>query len=101
MIYCFDLDDTLCRTQGIDYSGSEPILERIKHVNELFESGNTIKLHTARGSKTGIDWREVTEAQLLAWGLKYHELSFGKPFADIYIDDKGISDRSYFGGFSI
>lgn len=96
MIYCFDLDDTLCRTQGTDYAASAPIDERISHVNDLYESGHTIKIHTARGAKTGIDWRQVTESQLLNWGLKYHELSFGKPFADIYIDDKGVSDRIYF-----
>ena len=26
---------------------------------------------------------------LLDWGVKYHNLVFGKPNADIYIDDKG------------
>jgi hypothetical protein len=46
---------------------------------------------TARGSGTGIDWRKKTEEQLEAWGVKYHQLWFGKPSADIYIDDKTIN----------
>ena len=37
---------------------------------------------------TGIDWREVTEKQLSDWGLSYHELHFGKPNADYYVDDR-------------
>ena len=87
MIYCFDIDDTICRTQGLNYSLSTPISERITRINELFEDGHTIKLYTARGSKTGIDWSEITNSQLIGWGLKFHELHFGKPYADLYIDD--------------
>ena len=30
------------------------------------------------------------------WGVKYHELKFGKPNADYYVDDKMLSmDRLY------
>jgi hypothetical protein len=94
-IYCFDIDDTICRTNGLDYKSSVPIVERIEKINRLFEEGHTIKLLTARGSKTGIDWTEVTKSQLEAWGLKYHELQLGKPFADFYIDDKAISDKDF------
>ena len=94
-IYCFDIDETLCRTQGTNYLTSVPILDRIRKVNELFESGNIVKLHTARGSKTGVDWREVTENQLNDWGVLYHELAMGKPYADYYIDDKAINDMDF------
>ena len=32
--------------------------------------------------------RDLTEKQLEKWGVKYHELLFGKPHADVFIDDK-------------
>ena len=95
MIYCFDIDDTICITQGLNYSLSKPILERISRINELFEDGHTIKLYTARGSKTGIDWSEITKSQLILWGLKFHELHFGKPYADFYIDDKAVNEKDF------
>jgi carbamoyl-phosphate synthase large subunit len=94
--YCIDIDGTLCHTQGSDYENSVPIIERIRVVNQLFESGNKIILFTARGSTTGKNWRETTEKQLNSWGLEYHELILGKPFADYYIDDKGIRDSDFF-----
>lgn len=94
-IYCFDIDDTICRTPGTNYELSIPIGDRIKKVNSLFALGHTIKLFTARGSKTGIDWRPLTEKQLSDWGVRYHELHMGKPFADFYIDDKAVKDNDF------
>jgi hypothetical protein len=94
-IYCFDIDDTLCTTTGTDYANAIPKWDRIAKINHLFDQGNTIKLLTARGSKTKIDWSTVTREQLGNWGVKYHELHFGKPFADFYIDDKAISDVDF------
>jgi hypothetical protein len=94
-IFCFDIDDTICKTEGMDYESSAPFVERIAKINKLYEAGHTIKFFTARGSKTGIDWTEVTKLQLQNWGVKYHELQLGKPFADYYIDDKGISDKDF------
>ena len=95
-IFCFDLDQTLCWTDGEDYSHAIPIQTRISKVNALYLKGNIIKILTARGSKTGIDWRAVTERQLELWGVLYHELHFGKPFADIYVDDKAALDKDFF-----
>ena len=46
---------------------------------------------TARGSTTGINWRETTEQQLLKWNVRYHKLFMDKPTADFYIDDKAIN----------
>jgi hypothetical protein len=54
----------------------------------MYDKGHKIVLHTARGYVTGIDWSDVTKKQMADWGLKYHELKFGKPNADIYIDDR-------------
>ena len=90
MIYCFDIDGTLCsRTDG-DYTLAKPFRDRIAVVNALHAAGHVIKLYTARGSTTGINWREVTEHQMQAWSVRYHELIMGKPEADIFIDDKAI-----------
>jgi hypothetical protein len=97
MIYCFDLDGTLCtNTNGI-YSEAKPFYDRITIVNELYESGNTIIIDTARGSTTKINWYELTEKQLNEWGVKYHNLRVGvKLNFDILIDDKCINDTLFF-----
>lgn len=93
--YCFDIDGTLCSQEKSDYRLAEPNLGRIRRVNELFDQGHVIKLFTARGSKSGIDWAEVTKAQLGEWGIRYHELILGKPHADFYIDDKAIHSEDF------
>lgn len=97
MKYCFDLDGTLCSNSYPDYSKARPIPERIELVNLLYEHGHHITIETARGSVTGADWQEVTERQLLEWGVKYHRLRVGiKMDADFYIDDKGINATEFF-----
>lgn len=88
MIFCFDIDGTLCSNSHNDYNKAQPFLERIATVNKLFDEGNKILLFTARGSATGINWEQLTKLQLKEWNVKYHELKFGKPHADVFIDDK-------------
>ena len=95
-IYCFDIDDTICKSIDIDYSRSSPYPDRIEAINKLYDEGNIIKLYTARGSLTKIDHSDLTKSQLNKWGLKYHELHFGKPNADLYIDDKGADLFGWF-----
>ena len=96
MIYCFDIDGTICtNTEGF-YESAIPFRERITYINQLYEDGHTIKMFTARGSGTGKDWRQLTEKQLQTWGVKYNELILGKPEADLFIDDKAINDVNYF-----
>lgn len=97
MIYCFDIDGTLCDNTYGDYEVAKPFPARIAKINALYEAGHTILLQTARGSTTGIDWRTVTERQMQVWGVKYHALFFGKPTADFYIDDRAVSDLQWFG----
>ena len=91
MTYVFDLDGTLCTSvEGDHYTDAKPFMDRINIVNKLYDEGHIIKIDTARGSTTGIDWAYITEKQLKNWGVKYSELRCGvKMFADIYIDDKG------------
>jgi hypothetical protein len=96
MIYCFDLDGTLCSHED-DYNLALPFPDRINKVNILYSEGNTILIDTARGSTTGIDWTELTKNQLSQWGVRYHTLRLGvKLHADIFIDDKAISESDFF-----
>ena len=78
------------------YEQASPFLDRVAQVNRLYEQGHQVILMTARGSTTGIEWRPLTEIQLRTWGVKYHALHFGKPTADLYIDDKAVRDTDWF-----
>ena len=94
--FCFDIDGTLCSQVSGDYTKAEPFVVRITEVNRLRSAGHQIKLFTARGATSGIDWASRTESQLASWGLHYDELIFGKPHADVYIDDKANHPDTYF-----
>lgn len=86
---CCDIDGVIAmKTLGNQYDRAGPMEKNIALLNRLYQAGHEITLFTARGYATGLDWKDVTEAQLKAWGLHYHRLLFGKPNADIYIDDK-------------
>lgn len=89
--FVFDIDGVIAKLEPTNnYELSKPNIPMIEVVNKLYEMGNEIILFTARGYVTGIDWTEVTKSQLSKWGVKFHELHFGKPNADYYIDDKFI-----------
>lgn len=85
MIYCFDIDETIFRTD-VGYNVRSANESLIKKLNELYESGNTIIIQTGR------HWNHLlmTIRQLSDHGIKYHSLVMGKPVADIYIDDKAV-----------
>jgi hypothetical protein len=96
MIIFIDIDETICNTpEDRNYKASVPIIENINKANELYENGHTIVYWTARGTTTGIDWREVTEKQFAVWGVKYHDLRFQKPYYDLFIDDKNMNTRDW------
>ena len=101
MIYIIDIDSTICKTPYIDgkncYEDSIPYTNRIKKINDLYRSGHTIIYWTARGTSTGIDWELLTKRQLFDWGVMYHEVRFGKPSYDVWIDDKAFNDKHFFG----
>ena len=79
MIFCFDIDGVIgTNYPSSDYSLRLPYKSVIAKINKLYDEGHTIKLLTARGSASGINWEEFTHKQLAKWGLKYHELHFGK-----------------------
>lgn len=87
--FVFDIDGVIAQIRtDLDYGKAKPNRKMIDVINRLYEAGNTIVIFTARGYSTGISWEEITREQLSDWGLKYHELYFGKPNADFYVDDK-------------
>jgi len=98
MIFCFDLDNVICKTDDTDYNVSKPYKEVIEKINALYENGNKVLIFTARymgrnnedvdlAIKQGFN---STDKQLKSWGVKYHKLIFGKPVYDVYVDDKNF-----------
>lgn len=99
--FVFDIDGVIAQFRGdLDYAQSGPNEKMIQIINQLYEYGNKIVLFTARGYVTGKDWTDVTKDQMKRWGVKYHELKFGKPNADYYIDDKMLSMESLYSMFA-
>ena len=111
---CFDLDNTLVTYPTIpnDYSSVKPIKKMIDLLISLKKSGHEIIIYTARRMKTHQnnvgkvikDIALITINTLDKFNIPYDELIFGKPIADIYIDDRAlnpyVSDISYFGLFN-
>ena len=95
-VYCFDIDGTICTNTNGEYEKACSYKEIIEKINNLYNSGHVIIYFTARGYTTKIDWYEFTKNQLNEWNAKYHRLLVGKPFADYYIDDKGVSAKDFF-----
>ena len=68
----------------------------VAYLSELRAAGHQVIIYTARGMGTacGVHGSAVasigllTLAQLDEWGLEYDEIYFGKPSADVYVDDK-------------
>ena len=110
---CFDLDNTLVTYPTIpnDYSTVKPIHKNIELLKKLKDLGHEIIIYTARRMKTHNnnigkvikDIANITINTLEELNISYDELIFGKPIADIYIDDKAlnpyINNISTFGIF--
>ena len=94
--FVFDLDRTLIYDTN---ENPKPIVKNVEFCNGLFELGHKIIIHTARGMKSNFNDVEAVKEKytekikniLKENGIKYNELIFGKPFADIYVDDKAIN----------
>ena len=86
-----DIDNTICKTNGMDYEHATPIKSNIEKINKLYSEGNEINYWSARGSVSKIDFYNITLDQLNKWGCKFHTLSVGeKPPYDLLICDKTI-----------
>lgn len=97
---CIDLDGTICefKKNGETYADVLPKPGAKKMIDNLKENGHTIIINTARNMKTQghnvgkvmqnvgkitLDWLEKHQ-------IHYDEIFFGKPNADITIDDRVI-----------
>jgi len=97
-----DFDDTLAFPVNRDFKNAKPNKPLIQKVNKLYGEGWQIDIFTARGS-ISCQTREEAEAkygkEILTWlddhKVKYHTLSFDKPLAAYYVDDKGISPEDF------
>lgn len=96
MIIYVDIDNTILKTEGTDYSKCEPMLDRIEAINNLYDQGHKIVYWTARGTESKIDWTELTKIQFKRYKVKYNSLKFGKPVYDLFIDDKNINSEEFF-----
>ena len=93
-----DADDSYER-----YGLSEPIWDVIETIRTLYSEGHTIILHTARrmithnGDIAAIeaDVGQITRDWLANFGVPYHQLVFGKPYGDFYIDDKAMLPHEF------
>lgn len=93
-----DLDWTICslRKKGQDYSDVVPNKWTIEYLNKLKENWHYIIIQTARHMETC--WGNVWLINARIWkktfewldsnNIPYDEVFFGKPNADLYIDDK-------------
>lgn len=96
--FCFDLDDTIlhCKKPGQKYGNESPQADAIKILRQLHNDGHYIIIYTARHMNTcdGNVGKVLARQGLttLEWlnryNVPYDEIYFGKPHADVFIDDK-------------
>ena len=94
----FDADDTYER-----YAHSAPNQPVIDKIRTLYSEGHTIILHTARRMVTHkgdvvaveADVGQITRDSLDRLGVPYHQLVFGKPYGDFYVDDKAMTPDEF------
>ena len=96
MRICFDLDGTLCTG---NYDEAQPLPGIKELLIRLKDEGHVIIIHTARGMSTNranigkvtATLAKLTLEQLDKWEFVYDEVIFGKPAADLYVDDKAMN----------
>jgi UDP-N-acetylglucosamine diphosphorylase / glucose-1-phosphate thymidylyltransferase / UDP-N-acetylgalactosamine diphosphorylase / glucosamine-1-phosphate N-acetyltransferase / galactosamine-1-phosphate N-acetyltransferase len=101
MRICLDIDGTICevRGKGDDYAAVRPLPQSAERIRSLRAAGHYVILATARHMQTcgsNVGMVVARQAQtLIEWlnrhGIEYDELWFGKPHADLYIDDKAFA----------
>ena len=97
---CIDLDGTICdiRQEGQTYAEVKVKPGAAERIRALRQAGHTIVIQTARNmgstghnvgkalknvGKITFDWLERN-------GIEYDEIFFGKPNADVMIDDRAL-----------
>ena len=101
MRICIDIDGVLCQLkkhEGESYKDLPPVPGAVEKVNALKCEGHYIILYTARRmrsyesnvGKVLADIAMLTLDWLSRHSIPYDELYFGKPWADVYIDDNAF-----------
>jgi capsule biosynthesis phosphatase len=98
MRFCFDIDGVVFKINS-NYEKHEPIYETVNYMIHLKKMNHTIILYTARKMSThngniGLINKNIVEKTLYnlnRFNIPFDEIYFGKPSADIYIDDKGLN----------
>lgn len=99
-----DIDDTICKTINRDYANSIPFVDVIEKINNLHDvQGFEIELYTSRGmvscngniEKAIAKNKCILEEWLKKNNVHYDKLTFGKPIADFYVDDKCFSLKEF------
>jgi len=105
MRICIDLDGVIAsfKKEGESYLDVAPIKGAREKMQSLKEAGHYLIIHTARHMKTceGNVGKVVARqgSATLEWLAKheipYDELFFGKPWAEVYIDDNAYRFESW------
>lgn len=105
MRICIDLDGVICqfRRPGETYADVAPVDGAVERLRSLRAAGHEIIIYTARHMKTcGGNVGAVLALQgevTLQWlshhGIQYDEIVFGKPYADVYVDDNALRFTSW------
>ena len=100
MRICIDLDGVICgfKQDGQTYADVVPVPGAVEGIKALKEAGHHIIIYTARHMKTCKGNPSLVIARVgkitLNWladqDVPYDEIIFGKPWADIYIDDNAL-----------
>ena len=100
MRICIDLDGVIStlKKENETYADVKPIDGAKEKIQQLRKNGHHVIIFTARHMKTcngnvskviakigkiTLDWLDL-------YGIEYDELLFGKPWADVYIDDNAF-----------
>lgn len=105
MRICIDLDGVICKLRKNNelYEELKPVDGAIQKINGLKESDHYIIIYTARRMKTHsgntskviADIGKITLDWLAKYDIPYDEILFGKPWADIYIDDNAYRFKNW------
>lgn len=83
---CFDLDGVICNIDNDNYALRTPIMKTIGRMQMMADNSVTIIIiNTGRHINNLL----VTKQWLKKYDVQYDHIQFGKPVADVYIDDKG------------
>jgi capsule biosynthesis phosphatase len=99
----FDIDGTVSFCLDRDFANAKPNTPLIQKLNKFYDDGWYIILCTSRGNiscdgdlvKRIEKYHDLITDWMAKNGVKYHELSFQKQYADYYVDDKALTPEQF------